>query len=438
VLENNALMMGKKCVQEMEKMQKENEIRKVYPSKLPSAPSADGYYHIQIPDETRPNGRRHLKAKTKEDLMEKIVQHFLDEKPNPSSIYSVKSVFEEKEKERLATTKDPNKKMSAANTYKRNLRDFNRFVGETAFAAKDIRKLSRTDINNFVRFTISSNEFNKSAVKQFRSLLSSIFTYAQCMGYTDIDPSKCVNWRTYIENAVETADPSERCYDDSEVSAIYQSVREHECSHPENASFWAYEFTLLVGTRRGEVPPLCWDDINFEKRFISFNKSLIETQKGEPSFIKSKTKNGKKRTFPMDSYIVDFLKRLRANNEIYHPDSPFLFPNENLTPPCISITAVISIHYQICRELGITVDKAMMKGPHSLRRNAISGYMTTSTGNKEVAALLYGNSPRAITEHYERSVLPDACRDTVEQEHERRFGSIYTPVLDDCSPLELG
>jgi integrase len=241
-----------------------------------------------------------------------------------------------------------------------------------------------------------------------------------------------------MEGAVETPDPSERCYDDSEISAIYKSVRRRESLHPEKAAIWAYEFTLLIGTRRNEVPPLCWDDINFEKKFIFFSKSLIETKKGEPSFIKNKTKNGRKRTFPMDSYVEDFLTRLKANNEIYHPDSPFLFPNETLSPPCISITAVISLHYPICKELGIEVNKSMIKGPHSFRRNAISGFMTTSSGNKEVAALLYGNSPRAITEHYELNVLPDVCRDTVEQEHERRFGSICEPDQEDCSLLEIG
>lgn len=156
--------------------------------------------------------------------MDKIVQHFCNEEPNPSSVYSVKSVFEEKEKERLATTKDANKNASAQNTYKRNLRDFNRFIGETAFAAKDIRKLTKTDISKFVSFTISSNEFNKSAIKQFRSLLSSIFAYARRHDYTEIDPSDSVNWKSYMEGAIETPDPSERCYDDLEISAIYKSI----------------------------------------------------------------------------------------------------------------------------------------------------------------------------------------------------------------------
>ena len=47
-------------------MMRRTEILEKY--HFPTKPSSDGYYHIQVKDETRKTGRRQIKARTLEEL----------------------------------------------------------------------------------------------------------------------------------------------------------------------------------------------------------------------------------------------------------------------------------------------------------------------------------------------------------------------------------
>ena len=74
-----------------------------------------------------------------------------------------------------------------------------------------------------------------------------------------------------------------------------------------------FEFQALTGMRIGEVIALTWDDVDFRKREISVNKTLVyikdkETKKYVFKYQTPKTKNSI-RTIPMQDSVYKALKR---------------------------------------------------------------------------------------------------------------------------------
>ena len=54
----------------------------------------------------------------------------------------------------------------------------------------------------------------------------------------------------------------------------------------------------------------------------------------------------------------------------------------------------------MCNALNIPIRKEVIKGTHSFRRNSITEFVNNSDGDVELAALVFGNSPEVIRNHY--------------------------------------
>jgi len=70
---------------------------------------------------------------------------------------------------------------------------------------------------------------------------------------------------------------------------------------------------LSTGARVGEASAICWDDIDFEKKIVSINKTLVCSYKGKErifSFNPTKTKNGV-RKLPILSTLYAVLEKMK-------------------------------------------------------------------------------------------------------------------------------
>lgn len=191
-------------------------------------------------------------------------------------------------------------------------------------------------------------------------------------------------------------------YDDETLCKMYEYIREYESSHPSYLGAYALELQILTGTRRGEIPPLTWSDVN--KDFLQFKKEQLTVKKNghipEHFKIVGHTKTRENRIFPMTDDLSDFFKRLSHVHEEYYPNREFLFPADNENG-CITNNVTYNFFRRMCEKLNIPIDKEFIRGTHSFRRNAITHFVRASNGNTELAAKIFGNSPEVIRKHYD-------------------------------------
>ena len=62
--------------------------------------------------------------------------------------------------------------------------------------------------------------------------------------------------------------------------------------------------------------------------------------------------------------------------------------------------AVYGVYRRVCNKLGIPISKDLIRGPHSLRRNAITDVVNATNGNIIMASALFGNTPEVAKQNY--------------------------------------
>ena len=82
------------------------------------------------------------------------------------------------------------------------------------------------------------------------------------------------------------------------------------------------EFQIITGTRRGELPPLTWNDV--DKDGVRITQSQISHE--NDFYIVGHTKNYRKRKFPMTADLQNLLERIKEMHDKYYLNSNFLFP----------------------------------------------------------------------------------------------------------------
>lgn len=339
------------------KMIEKKEILSKYT--FPTKASKDGYFRIYVNDSSYKSGRKQIAAKSLEELKDKVYQHECG--ITDASSKSFKYIFELTQKEKLKYVKDKEKKLSLTNTIERIQRDYNRFFAGTDFEKMKIYEITNKDSE----YLIKDNPYDRVNFKKFKDM--------------------------FIKNV-----PIEdRMHSDEELFRMIDELHCKQQERPKYSSYWAMEFQILTGTRRGEIPPLTWEHI--KEQYLIIEQSQITT--GNTMHIVSHTKNYAKRRFPITDELNDFLKRLKERNEVYFPNSNFLFLANNELGT-ITNRAVYDVYVKLCKKLDIPRIKGIIRGPHSFRRNIITFITNATNGNIQMAASLCGNHTEVAQKNY--------------------------------------
>ena len=381
--------------EDMRKMYKimiKNEISSEYT--LPKKPSSDGFYHLWIRDDTKKGGRKQIKAKSIDELIEKIYEH----RSEPSR-RSFRTIFNTVQAERLKYIKDPERLLSVQNTIKRNYDLYNRYFDDTEFELKEIGNITKEDIEDFCYTTLQRYDMSKKAFLNLRSVLNSVLKYSYEEYWILDNPYTRINFAKYNDMLIRPASNDERVHTEEEIKMILDEIHRKQISKPKYIPPYALELQMAMGLRRGEIPPLQWSDI--KDAYIEISKELIKTEKEKGIVIHTivnHTKTYKNRRFPITSKVDTILKRLYEVHMKYYLDSPFLFPGK-AQDGCITNYVVNGYYKNICRTLDIKLSVKAIKGPHSFRRNAITNTLN-SGANIFMTSQLYGNTPKVAEQNY--------------------------------------
>lgn len=397
-IENNSLQFKDLCdnfsLEDLRKlyiMKEQNELLKNY--KFPQTPSSDGYYHIYVADTSKKSGRKQLKDKTLDGLKTKVLAH--EQGITGQARKTFKTVFELTQERKLTNVKDIEKRVSIENTVTRIKSDYKRFFSGTAFEKKFIDDISLKDIEEIIEYNLTRYDLYKKSLDNMRCIFSSVFKLAYHEYWITENPYTRVDFKAYNNMLVKSTSVKARIHSDTELNSILTELHKKQLKTPKYSSVWALELQILLGARRGELPPLRWSDVT--DTYIDITREQLTH--GNDFVIVSHTKTHKDRIFPITTDIQDFLGRLKTMQDKYYPNSEYLFPS-NSKNGVITNRAVYYVYQGICEKLGIEISKDIIRGPHSFRRNAITSVVNATNGNITLASSLFGNSPKVAKKNY--------------------------------------
>lgn len=397
----------------MYEMIEREEIIKSYT--FPTKTSSDGYYHIYVKDSSTKSGRRQFKSKTLDDLKEKVYQY--EKGINGTVRKTFRDVFEIVQSQKLEYVKSKEKRLSVENTIIRTRSDYRRFFEETDFEDKYIDMISKKDIESICMKNLKRYDLRRKAFAGLRGILKSVFDLAFSEYWISDNIYTRVNFHKFSDMIVDDVPIEDRMHTQEELILILNELHLKQKKYPKCSSFFAMEFQIITGTRRGELPPLTWN--NVDKDGIWITQSQISHE--NDFYIVGHTKNYRKRKFPMTDDLKNLLERMKEMHDKYYPNNNFLFP-ANTKSGTITNMAVYGVYRRVCRKLGIQISKDLIRGPHSFRRNAITDVANATNGNMVMASSLFGNSPQvAMSNYYGGANLMDA-KDILEQRKYLRFG----------------
>ena len=354
---------------------------------LPKKPSSDGYYHLNIKTE---HGRTQIKDKTLEGLKRKYIDKYNSLAP------TFDDVFEKMKLKKLSLVRDPDKYHSVQNTIARYDADYKRFFLGSNLRTKPISQITKRELEEFVEYNLTRYDLHRSGLMNLRTVLSKTFQHAKYEGYSE-NINALVDYSQFDSMLFPSEKISNRIHTKEEIANIIREVRRLEQGNPKFLARYALELQMLAGTRRGEIPPLRWTDVN---GVLSITREQVIDRTTGEDIIVNHTKTDKDRVFPITDDIEDFLGRLREAHDKLGLDSEYLFPSSRTCSGVIRANQIHNCYYKICKKLNISLSHEARKGVHSFRRNHITQAVNNSNGNIVMAAELYGNSVQTIRRNY--------------------------------------
>lgn len=395
-----------------DKMQQEKHLAKYT---FPQKPSSDGYYHVFVDDPSKKSGRRQIKARTLEELRDKILQH--EKCTSPSLRRNFRDVFELILSERPKYVKDSEKLLSLNNTICKNRYEYSRYFEGTDFEKMYVDEISKRDIENICFYNLNRLELRDKSFLGMRGILKSVFQKAYEEYWINDNPYSRVDFKRFKDMLVQSASIEERVHSDDEVERMIAYIHDYQRKMPSFMSPYALELQIAMGLRRGEVPPLEWNDIR--DGYISISKEQLtvkksDTVKKQYCKIVSHTKTWKDRRFPITSDVQACLDKIREAHDRYYQESPYLFPNKS-GDGVIHNSSLYNFYWNMCKRLGIEICHESRKGTHSFRRNAITKVVNETGGDIVMASQLFGNTPKVAMSNYYAGLDMDKAKSVLEK-----------------------
>lgn len=212
-----------------------------------------------------------------------------------------------------------------------------------------IPSLGKIALKNLTTFHIQHfyNELgdyglSSATIRKIHQIINPALDKAQEQKMIHFNPAKSVELPPLEQKPV-------RAFSRDEQAAFFEAAKSYSYNE-------AYIFAVDTGVRDGELFPLTWKDIDFEKGYVKINKTLIfvkdrENKSGNAYTLKvqdsTKTKSGV-RKIPLTKRSLHLLKELKLKNGT---KSELVFPSKNGT--FINSRNFLRCFKTICEKTGL-------------------------------------------------------------------------------------
>lgn len=346
----------------------------------------NGLYQTRLPDNSR------ISAKTLPALQEKLYHYYYDGRDTLSGLFpqwamwarDVIGVNEKTLYERVSCWK--------------------RLYEKAAIANKPIRSIQVKDWEDFFSVMIREHHMTQSGFRDARTVAKQLYAYAIRENIVTVNPISVINYQQY-RNHFRIVDHEEdkirKPFSENERLVILNYLRFQKTGYE-----MAFEFSLYIPLRIGEIKGIQRQDIDFENNTIRIRRQKLEnhmTMKDDLTFeaarttvderVKGHTEAGF-RTIPLVSGAVDVLKKALRQN----PFGKFVFMEYG--NPLTTQTADDHIR-SVCKACGLQYH------PSQQMRFTVASILYRHGMPLTQLQKIMGHTQISTTMHYLRNVASD-------------------------------
>ena len=217
-------------------------------------------WRTYLPDETKPNKRRPVKRKSKENLEKEIIRFYL-EKQKAENRQNV--TLEELYVEWLLYKRDYTS--VKAKTIQEYVSEWNRFFKDTELVKMKIGEIKPITLIRFFREATKDRQFTHKRVSNARSVLNGVMSYAIEEEIISHNPVSDVNFKQFTYKPVEVQSDNVFSRDDTHKLLNYLRCIIEPYSLAIQLSFYLF-------IRVGETKAIRWEDIDYNNRLVYLHR----------------------------------------------------------------------------------------------------------------------------------------------------------------------
>ncbi len=289
-------------------------------------------------------------------------------------------------------TKDGN---LSPTTYRRYLRDYDKFIKGTDFEEMKIGKITAITIEHFLKSMVDTYHPKKQCLTNVAGYISSSLGYACKNDDIEKNPYEKVDIAP-IRNLCETSDKkdSERTLTTEEMIKLLVTIHKAQDENELYMPNYAIELSLLTGMRVGELAALKWECVCEDGIHIRYAERRFDYKDGPTVIVIGDTKNRKHRFFPMTDDIKVLMERIKAVQNANGIDSEYVFAGAEGRYSEHSISQAV---YRRCIDAGIE-----KKSIHDIRRTVSSNLRAILP--RAVVSSMLGHTEETNDRYYDYDV----------------------------------
>ena len=348
-------------------------------------------YRTYLPDDSRPNQRRPIKRKSREELEEAIIDFYIvQEDIQRRENITLESLY----KEWLLFRRDYT--AVKPKTIQENVSEWNKFFKDSELASMAVKDIKPITLIRFFRKITKNRDITYKRLSNARSVLNGIMNYAieeELIVYNHV---REVNLKSFTVKPVENQQNNVFSVDDTTTLLTYLQNIEGE------PYALAIQLSFYLFIRIGETKAIRIEDIDLEEKTVYLHSQALTERvlNDDLTFssrrvsisnqMKGNTSRGFRKQY-LTEEAVSIIKKALALN----PNGTLLFEPNGKAMTTDRFNRKLK---KYCEECGIKYHSS-----HKIRfYNASSAYLNGT--NLSVISKLMGHSEVATTLHYLRDI----------------------------------
>ena len=352
-------------------------------------------YRTYLPDDNKPNKRRPIKRKSKEELEEAIISFYTElEKINNPVYITLEELF----KKWLIYKRDYTS--AKPKTIQEYMNDYNKFIRDTELAKMCVKDITPIILIRFFRKLTKNRLYTYKRISNVRSILNGLMSYAIEEEIISYNPVRDVNLKTFAYKPVENQRGNVFTEDDTIKLLSYLKNIDDE------PYALAIQLFFYLFIRIGELKSIKIEDINLEEKNIYLHtQALTERVLNDDLTFSSRevtisnqmkgyTSHGYRYQYLTDE-AVEIVKKALALN----PNGTYLFEPQGKLMTTDRFNRRLK---KYCEECGVKYHSS-----HKIRFfNASTSFLHGT--DISIISKCMGHSQIATTMHYLRDVSSDS------------------------------
>lgn len=349
-------------------------------------------WRTYLPDDSKPNKRKPLKRRDRENLEKEIVRFYKEkQKEDNRADITLDRLYQEWLIYRRDYTSVKPK------TIQEDMSEWNRFFKESSLATMKVKEIRPITLIRFFREATRNRTHTHKRISNARSVLNGIMSYAIEEEIIPHNPVSDVNFKQFTYKPIEEQSDNVFSHEDTQKLLRYLQTIHEPYSLAIQLSFYLF-------IRVGETKGLQWEDIDYENRFIYLHRQVtcsrtlnddLTLSKREVTVVKQMKGNTSKGF--RKQYLTDEALSILVKAKELNPHGTYIFEPNGALMTTDSFNRRLK---KYCKEAGVPYYSS-----HKIRfYNASSAY---DGKNLTTISRLMGHSKVETTLHYLRNVNKD-------------------------------